>query len=495
MPQQLIRLLPHNLRTITSRLLIDHKQAQVYLVGGAVRDLLLERPTKDFDLVIRGVAIKNLEKWLASRGQVNLVGKNFGVFKWQPAGWSGEAIDIALPRTEHVSLGSGQYRDFKIQSDPNLNIEQDLLRRDFTINAIALDLENGRIIDPAGGLDDIGNKKIKTVGKPQQRFKEDLSRTLRGLRQACQLGFNIEPATLKHLSSLNKKVIQGKKAGSWLVPREIIARELLKALIANPAIALDLFDKTKFMKEMLPEVTAMHKVPQPPQFHSEGDVWQHTKLALWAFESPEWKQFFGETKPSLNVILGTLLHDIGKPLTIKLPGKDKVDRIRTDGHDVAGANLVAEICTRLRLTSYVDPAAGQINIDTVTWLVKSHLLLAHGSPEIFRPATIYRYFLKDPIKGLYLRQVIFADMHATRPADGRLLTQKLMELDKRLHDVSKSLPDGSLRLLLSGNEIMSALKIKPGPKIGLLLKKLEEAQLTNLVKTKRQATSYLKKHL
>ncbi len=472
---------------------MDHKQAQAYLVGGAVRDLLLGRPTKDFDLVVRGVPIKTLEKWLVARGQVNLVGKNFGVFKWQPAGWAGEAIDIALPRTEHVSSGSGQYRDFKIQSDPSLPIEQDLLRRDFTINAIALDLESGRIVDPSGGLTDIQNKKIKTVGKPELRFKEDLSRTLRALRQACQLDFKIEPTTLKQISSLSKKVSQGKKTGNWLVPREIVARELLKALAANPVMALGLFDKTRLLIELLPEVYRLHKVPQPPQFHSEGDVWEHTKLALAAFEAPEWKDFFGETRPNLNVILGTLLHDIGKPLTIKLPGKDKVDRIRTDGHDVAGAKLVPDICTRLKLTSYVDPAAGQINIDTVAWLVKSHLLLAHGSPEIFRPATIYRYFLKDPIKGLGLRQVIFADMHATRPQDGRLLTPKLNELDERLREVRKKLPDGQLRLLLSGNDIMSSLKIKPGPKLGVLLKKLEEAQLANLVKTKRQAIAYLKK--
>src|SRR3989339_690187 len=202
MARQLIKLLPKNFRAITARLVVDLDMAKVYLVGGAVRDLILARPTKDYDLVVGGVEAAALEHWLMEHGQVNLVGKTFGVFKWQPAGWAGEAIDVALPRTEHVSVGSGQYRDFKIQSQPDLPIEDDLLRRDFTINALALDLENNNLIDPSRGLSDIKKGIIRTVGKPEKRFKEDLSRTLRGLRQACQLNFKIEPTTLEAITLL-----------------------------------------------------------------------------------------------------------------------------------------------------------------------------------------------------------------------------------------------------------------------------------------------------
>lgn len=495
MPPAQFAQIPVNLKTISQRLLADLPRAHVYLVGGAVRDLILKRPTKDYDLVVGGAPIPKLERWLAGHGQVNLVGKNFGVFKWQPAGWSGEPIDVALPRTEHVFAGSGQYRDFKIQSNPDLPIADDLMRRDFTINAIALDLENYSLIDPAHGLTDLKKKNIRSVGDPKKRFNEDLSRTLRAIRQACQLNFKIETATLKGISSLSKKAATGKRAGDWLVPREIIARELLKALQANPVMAMELFDKVGFIKHLLTEIEALKGVPQPPQFHSEGDVWVHTKLALGSFESPEWIKFFGLAHPSLNVILGTLLHDIGKPSTLKTPKKDKVDRIRTDGHDVVGAKMVPDICQRLRLTSYTHPEAGQINIDDVAWLVKSHLLLAHGSPEIFKPATIYRYFLKNPKLGLELRQLIFADMYATKPTDGRLLTPKLHDLDARIKEVGKKLTAGKLKLLLSGEEIMANFKLNPGPKIGSLLQLLEEAQLSNVVKNKRQAFNYLKKQL
>ncbi len=490
----LIKKLPSHLRKIGARINNDLKPARVYLVGGAVRDLLLKRITKDYDLVVSGIPAKTLERWLAKRGQVNLVGKTFGVYKWQPAGWKGEVIDVALPRTEHVSMGTGEYRDFKIKSNPDLPIQDDLLRRDFTINALALNLSNGCIIDPARGLFDIKNKKIKTVGYPEQRFKEDLSRTLRAIRFACQLGFKIESATLKNLSVLSHKTSLGKKEGNWLVPREIIARELLKSFIANPFLAMDLFDKTGFMSELLPEVTALHKTPQPRKWHSEGDVWQHTKLALTSFENLEWQKFFGKNKPSLNVIIGTLLHDIGKPLTLKTPKKDGVDRIRTDGHDVAGARLVPNICQRLKLTSYTDSMAGQIKTETITWLVNNHLLLAHGEPEIFKPTTIYRYFLADPVKGLELQQVIFADMYGTRPIDGSSLLPRLYQLQKRINEVNQKLTQGKLKLLLNGKEIMKELKLKPGPQIGQLLKIIEEAQLEGRIKNKKQAKQYLREY-
>lgn len=467
----------------------------VYLVGGAVRDLFLNRPTKDYDLVVAGVEAKILEKWLSDHGQVNLVGKFFGVYKWQPAGWAGEAIDVALPRTEHVAVGSGQYRDFKVQTDPNLPIEQDLLRRDFTINALALDLINDHLVDPAGGVVDIRYKTIRTVGRPTIRFKEDLSRTLRALRFACQLGFKIENKTLQAIKSLSQKCALGQKGGEWLVPREIVARELLKSLAANSAQAVDLLDETGFIKRLLPEVYNLKGVPQPPQFHSEGDVWQHTKMALEALTAPEWRQFFGQAQPSLNVVVATLLHDIGKPLTLKTPSKNKVDRIRTDGHDIAGAELALEICQRLKLSSYVDAKAGQIKAETVAWLVKNHLLLAHGQPQVFKPHTIYRYFLQEPVRGQELQQVIFADMHATRPQDGHSLLPKLKELQKIINQVQKKLTAGKLKLLLTGEEIMTAFQLSPGPKVGQLLKRLEEAQLAGLVKTKRQAKIWLRNQL
>jgi len=493
---KLIEKLPPALISIGNDLITALPNCEVYLVGGAVRDLLLERNTKDYDLVVRQVDVKKLEDYLANKGKVNLVGKTFGVFKWQPENWTEEPIDVALPRTEHILSGTGEYRDFAVQSDSNLAIEEDLERRDFTINAIALNLANGELIDPNNGQIDLKNKTIRAVGEPTVRFNEDLSRTWRGLRLACQLNFTIENQTWEGIKLLSRQASSGKNEnGDWLVPREIIAREFLKTLIANPVQCIELMDETEFLNQLLPEVVAMKQAPQHPEFHSEGNTFEHTKLALAAFGTKTWQEFFGNTKPSLNVVLGTLLHDIGKPLTLKTPEEHGVDRIRTDNHDIEGAKLIPGICERLKLTSYVDAEAGQIDPSLVAWITEKHLLLVHGKPDILKPATIYRYFLKNEINGLALQQLIFVDSHATITTDGRILTDNLKRLRERIVEIVSTLPTGKLNLLLNGNDLITTFKLNPGPQIGELLKNLEEAQLENKIKTKEEAIEYLRKIL
>ncbi len=484
-------MLPEALLKLTQGLTQDLTGSEVYLVGGAVRDLLLGRETKDYDLVVRGVEAKKLEQWLAKSGTVSLVGKTFGVFKWQPESWAGEVIDVALPRTEHVVQGTGQYRDFEVQSDTTLSIEVDLSRRDFTINALALNLASGELVDPYNGRVDLEQKAIRTVGKPEARFTEDLSRTLRALRFACQLGFTIEEQTWAVLKAKAERTALGKHSDDFLVPREVMARELLKALVSNPKRALELLDESGFLPHLLPEVVAMKGCPQPPQFHSEGDVFQHTKLALAALASPSWQEFFGSAKPSLNTVVATLLHDIGKPLTLKTPERDGVDRIRTNDHDTAGANLVPKVCERLKLSSYVDPERGQVEPEVVTWLVQHHLILVHGKPEALKPSTIYRYFLKDAPRGLALQQLIFADASASWPEQGKPSAELLERLRARLPEIEAKLTTGKLQLLMSGDDIMKAFSLSPGPKVGELLQALEEAQLEGTVKTAEQAKDFL----
>lgn len=507
-----LKRLPAQLTVLAKHLQKDLTNAGVYLVGGAVRDLILGRETKDYDLVVRGVDSKKLQGWLGDHGRVNLVGKTFGVFKWQPRLWRGEAIDVALPRTEHVAVGTGQYRDFTVQSNPKLNIEDDLARRDFTVNALALDLASSQLIDLNKGKADLEHKTLRTVGDPTARFSEDLSRTLRGIRFACQLDFKIERDTWAAIKVYAQPTTIGRiKNGTWvltgndgtlLVPREVIARELLKALIANPPRALELLDKGGFLRDpffpqkelFLDEVAAMKGCPQPPEFHTEGDVFEHTKLALASFSTPTWKKFFGEAKPSLNVIIATLLHDIGKPLTLKKPETHGTNRIRTDEHDTVGAALVPQICERLKLTSYVDDVAGQVEVEVVRWLVEHHLLLLND-PEVLKPSTIYRYFLKDRKRGLELEQLIFVDSWASLPPSGKPTANHLKALQKRLPDIAAKLSHGKLEPLMSGHDIMKAFNLKPGPKVGALLALLETAQLEGSIKTKAAAKAWLKSKL
>jgi len=308
----------------TKKLFKEFPKCEIYLVGGAVRDYLLGiEKIKDYDFVIRNIEPEDLNKFLEKLGKVNLVGKNFGVYKFYPtclpAKQEGEkldeAIDIALPRTEHA-LNTGGYKDFEIQSDYKMDIKQDLARRDFTINAFAFNLENGELIDEFDGLSDLDKKNIKTVGKPDERFSEDYSRILRALRFSCQLDFEIEKKTFesikKNIKNINKeRSIDNKK--ERIVPYEIISEELLKSFYENPSKALDLYDISGAFEQLMPELLAMKDCIHPKNFHSEGNVWEHTKLCVENLESEKFrKQFKGNPEVNAELAITALLHDIAK---------------------------------------------------------------------------------------------------------------------------------------------------------------------------------------
>ena len=227
----------------------EYKDAELFLVGGAVRDLLLKKKeVVDFDFVVRNLSPTELETWLQKKGTVNLVGKHFGVYKFMPKGFTVdqlEWIDIALPRTEKGTKENlGGYRDFDIQSDPLLPIEKDLERRDFTINAMAFDLRTNTLTDLFHGKEDLVQKKLRAVGNPIDRFQEDLTRILRAVRFASELEFVIEPKTSEALKQTvqnihNIRIIHEKP--EYIVPREMVGEEIAKALSRHPARAVKKF--------------------------------------------------------------------------------------------------------------------------------------------------------------------------------------------------------------------------------------------------------------
>lgn len=222
--------------------------ARTYLVGGTVRDLLLRRQTRDYDFVVAGVPDSKLVKALERLGHVDFVGRRFGVYKLRPRS-STLLFDIALPRTEQSIKKLGAHRDFVIVSDFRLPIEEDLRRRDFTINAMAVDWKTKELIDPTGGQVDVKREMIRTVGAADERFAEDYIRMLRAVRFACELGFAISPATMtsvRHLASQLRRPD---------VPTEPIAKELNRALAASPVTAFDLLTKTKLLPALVPELS------------------------------------------------------------------------------------------------------------------------------------------------------------------------------------------------------------------------------------------------
>jgi len=292
---------------------------KVYAVGGSVRDELLERPTKDQDLLVSQIPMERLCEILAKFGYVKKVGKSFGVLKFKPHD-AELTLDIALPRKEQ-STGTG-HRDFEVEFDPFLPIEQDLGRRDFTINAIAKDLASGAYIDPFGGKIDLAHKILKVVFL--QAFEEDPLRLLRGIQFAARLNLTIEPQTLS-LMKKNAALIK-------TVSPERILEELKKLFSAEkPSVGFDLMREVGLLSILFPEVERMIGVMQPAR-HG-GDVYTHTMRVLDAARSSADL----ETPGDLEVMFAALFHDLGKPYTRAEDPKTK--KVSFYGHQIVSSRL------------------------------------------------------------------------------------------------------------------------------------------------------------
>jgi len=473
-----------------SRLLAKYPQAEVFLVGGAVRDAILGRKTNDFDFVVRGVAKKDLQKFLTTQGKVDLVGKRFGVFKFRLPDWQGEAIDIALPRTEHAVTMSGAYRDFKINSNASLKIEDDLSRRDFTINALAFQIAaqsnqlkaKSALIDPFNGLSDLKKGIVRTVGNPELRFKEDYSRILRAIRFACQLDFEIEAKTwksiLKNIKNLNKKI-----GAERVVPYEVIAKELVKAVGRNPLWALELLDKSGAVKQLFPELLRSKKCPQPKIFHSEGDCWVHMLLAVASLFSKKFKNEFKAQVPA-EVVWAAIFHDIAKPYTMTVS-----DRIRFNNHDALSAKMWRQAADHLKLSS-----AG-LKTEITEQLILKHMLPVHSQVKAMKDTTLEKYFFNPNFPGDELLMLIFADVCATVPPSGKPDFSSYKLLKKRIAALAKKglnkkiLPPP----LVNGHDLIRQFKLESSPQIGKLLLLLREAQLSGQIKDKKAGLALINK--
>jgi len=424
--------------SFTKKLIKKFPKAEIYLVGGKVRDILLERDSSDYDFVIRNLEAKDLEKFLKPLGSVDLVGKSFGVFKFVPKKSKlEEAIDIALPRTEH-SFNTGGYRDFEIQSDPKLPIEKDLERRDFTINALALNIQTGELVDYFNGLEDLKDKKIKTVGKPEERFQEDYTRMLRAIRFSTQLYFTIDQPTYLVIQKMAEKI--------KTIPAERVTEEFNKIVMSdNAEFGFEILQKSNLLKNIIPELEQGVGVSQNKD-HIYS-VFNHSVKALG---------FAAKRKYSLNVRLAALFHDIAKPMVKKGEGYDSTFY----NHDIVGAKITKKILKRLKYSNEV--------IDQVTHLVRHHMFF-YSMGEV-SDAGIRRLLArlgKENISEAI--QVRICDrLGMGRP---KAKPYKLIELEKRLQEVQMD-PISVKMLKIDGNQLMELLKIEPGPKIGLLLNAL-----------------------
>ncbi len=473
----------------------EFPQSNIYLVGGMVRDAAMgvKKMAKDFDFVVNRIELDDLINFLQSKGTVDLVGRNFGVLKFAPKDSElDEAIDIALPRTEFSVGQGGGYKDFEVQADPNLNIEKDLSRRDLTINAMALDLKNKKSNDPFDGLNDLANKEIKAVLKPEDRFKEDYSRMLRAIRFATRFDFKIEKNTWQAIKNLAPNINKTRKINGKterVVPTETIAKEFIKSLSANPEKTLELYDKAGFLKELIPELLELKGCEQSKNHHSEGDTWEHTMLCLKNLNSAEFKTEFKKPAPP-EVIIALLLHDIAKPQTKSI--NQKTGQIQNIGHEKEGAEIAKDISKRLNLPSY----NGIINTEKLVWLIKNHMVSKADKPASMKATKLEKLFFKDPKLGEKLLMVCFADDISCLTPQGpniegyNILKSRLAEI-KKLNQDKKEI----IKPLLDGHEIMKKFNLKPGKQIGSLLNIVREAQLTGQIKSKEEALELIKQNI
>lgn len=411
-----------------------------YFVGGAVRDMILGKPPKDIDIVSSATPSETADIF----SDTLEVGAAFGVMLVREQGIS---FEVSTYREERNYMDGRRPEHVKYSKDPRIDVS----RRDFTVNGLLCDPETGEVFDYVNGIKDLQRGVIRTIGEAETRFAEDYLRMLRAVRFATRLGFELETGTLHAIQKLAPETVK--------LSAERIQQELTLIFTGEtPDMALDMLHDTGLLAALLPEVEAMRGVTQPPQYHPEGDVYEHTRLMLKAMALP-------------NELLAwsVLLHDVAKPQTYFV---DETGRERFFGHEHQGAEMARNIMTRLRFSNQA--------ADRISRAVKNHMRFA--SVLQMRKDKVKRLIADDnfPLE-LELHRLDCMSSHA-------LMDVFTFLLDKIIEQ------SGEVELpppLITGKDLID-LGLKPSPKFKKILKKVSDLQLKNKLKTKEAAIGYVK---
>lgn len=425
---------------------------EMHLVGGCVRDLLLKRTVKDWDFTTNA--------------------KPEEILKLFPDGFYDNAFGtVGIPikeKDETIAVVEvTTYRTESAYSDkrrPDIvtwgqSIEEDLQRRDFTINAIAISLTNNKrggvekIIDPYNGQEDLKNKLIRAVGDPKLRFKEDALRLMRAIRLTTQLGFSIEEQTLCELIN-DSPLLEN-------IAKERIHDELMKILSSDyPYEGIMLLRNTKLMVYIIPELLEGIDVSQErPGRHHKTDVFTHNVMSLKLCPS---------TDPVVR--FAALIHDIAKP---RVAGKDEEGYVIFHNHEIAGARMASEICDKLRFSKK--------DKQKIMMLVRWHMFTVD---ENTTDASIRRFIRRvgvENVKDMIDLRIGDRLGSGTQTAE----SWRLKLFKKRIEEQLAPAPFSINDLAVDGNDIMKTLGIKPGPEIGKILQKLFEEVDEDLSKNTR----------
>jgi poly(A) polymerase len=439
---------------------------QAYLVGGCVRDLLLGREPADYDVTTDATPDEVMRLF----PETYAVGAQFGVVRVpepasvssavtasdlnhrvqrgnQTAATKAGSVEIATFRSD-IGYSDGRHPD---QVHFSKSPQEDVERRDFTINGLLLDPLTNQVLDYVGGQKDLQAKIIRSIGQPELRFAEDKLRMLRAVRFAARFGHTIEPGTFAAIQKL--------AAGIHQVSRERVRDELTKMLTEGRAReAFLLLDQTGLLREVLPEISAMKGVQQPPQFHPEGDVFVHTLLLLQKLPHP--------CSPAL--AWGALLHDVGKPATFRAAP----DRIRFDGHVAVGVKMAEEICRRLRFSTD--------DTEQILALIDNHMRFAHV-PQM-KESTFKRF-----VRLLRFEEHLELHRLDCEASHGDLASYQFTR--QRI----ASIPPESIHPapLVRGDDLIAA-GYEPGPRFKEILSLVEDAQLEGRLPSKESAMEYVR---
>jgi poly(A) polymerase len=418
---------------------------QAYLVGGCVRDLLLGREPADYDVATDAVPERVQELFPGSVA----VGARFGVILVVE---DAVQVEVATFRSD-VGYSDGRHPDHVVYSR---SPEEDVRRRDFTINGLLMDPRTGEVLDFVGGRDDLRSGLIRAIGEPGVRFREDKLRMVRAARFAARFGYAVEPATLAAIGQLAPQVTQ--------VSAERLRDELTKLLTEGAARrGFELLDETRLLAVVLPEVAKMKGVEQPPQFHPEGDVWIHTRLML--------EKLPPGCSPTL--AWGVLLHDVGKPPTFA-PAAGPGERIRFDEHVEVGTRMAAEICRRLRFSNE--------DTEQIAALVANHLRFK-DVPRM-RPSTLKR-FVRVPRFEEHL------ELHRL----DCLASHGMLDAYEFVRRFLEQTPPEQVRpaRLVTGDDLKE-MGFQQGPVFREILQAVEDAQLDGRLASQEEAFEFIRQN-
>ena len=424
--------------------------ARPYLVGGCVRDYIMEIEPKDYDVEVFNMYPEQLEFVLSKFGQVDIFGKSFGILKVR-------GFEFSLPRRDN-KVAEG-HKGFNIVCDPKMSVEDACSRRDFTMNSMAYDPQTDQIIDPFGGQYDI---KIKRLDPTSEAFKEDILRVLRAFQFASR--FSMHSSLL--LNSYAKEI----KGEYIYLPKERVWGEWQKWAEKSiaPSRGLALLRDTTWI-ELYPELTALIGCKQDPEWHPEGDVWNHTLLVCDSMANIcKRENIAGEDKVVL--MLAALCHDLGKPATtfVREDG-----RIVSPGHAEVGVDISRKFLNSIGCFPRI--------IEKVIPLVKEHL--SHIQKDI-SPRTVRRLANRlYPATIKELGWLAEADHSGRRPLPGGM-PEGMRNILKIAEEVYVA--DQKPIHVLTG-KMLIACGVEPGKKMGEILDKAFEAQLNGEFRTKEES--------